>query len=64
LNYEVDNKLVVDSTAQGDLTHEIDIKGEGVIGKMGEGLIKSLVDMRGNIAEQELNLKASCKQSS
>lgn len=52
LSHKVDSMLVVvDSAAQGDLTNEIDVKGEDAIGKMGEGLAKFLTDMRGNISE-------------
>jgi len=42
---------VVSAASQGDLTHDVAVRGADAIGQMGEGLAKFFLDLRGSISE-------------
>jgi len=51
LRTKVDSMLeVVNSAAEGDLTKQVNAMGSDAIGRMGEGLSKFLIDLRGSIS--------------
>jgi len=51
VNRKVDELLsVVDSALQGDLTRSVTIKGDDIIGRMGEGVEKLLDELRDNLS--------------
>jgi len=51
LREKVDSMLaVVRAAGQGDLTHEVPVRGEDAIGQMGEGLTRLLEDLRRDIS--------------
>ncbi|MBI4388772.1 MAG: bacteriohemerythrin [Nitrospinae bacterium] len=47
----------VDAAADGDLTHEIAVKGEDAVGRIGESLSRFLSDLRGSISVIAMNAK-------
>jgi methyl-accepting chemotaxis protein len=52
LKNKVDSMLaVVSAASQGDLTHDVAVRGADAIGRMGEGLAKFFLDLRGSIGE-------------
>lgn len=56
LRAKVDRMLeVVRAAAGGDLTREIDVRGEDAIGQMGEGLATFLTDLRGSVGDIAAN---------
>ncbi len=59
LRQKVDSILsVVNAAANGDLTHEVAIKGDDAVGQLGLGLERLLADLRGNISSIAENATA------
>ena len=68
LQEKVDSILAtVDAASQGDLTQEISVSGEDAIGRLGEGLAKFFVNLRGvigNIGKTALKVGSSAEELS
>jgi methyl-accepting chemotaxis protein len=68
LRAQVDRMLeVVSAAAQGDLTREVEIRGEDAVGQMGEGLARLLAELRhsiGGIASRAHSLASAADELS
>ncbi len=53
----------VDAISRGDLTVQIDVRGEDAIGRMGEALARLLVDLRGSMQRIRTSAEALARSS-
>ncbi len=64
LKQKVDSiSRVVAAAAAGDLTHEVSVSGQDVIGQMGEGLARFFKDLRGSISAISQNSQSLANAS-